>query len=70
MSKAAYIVPGANTEGMKDNFGIWIGDNEGSKFWLEILNKLKNRGVKDCFSILRRWSNTACISHKVFYVFL
>ncbi|NLA83989.1 MAG: IS256 family transposase [Clostridiales bacterium] len=47
MSRAAYVVIGVNIEGMKDILGIWIGDSESSKFWLGVLNELKNRGVED-----------------------
>ncbi|QIB27073.1 IS256 family transposase [Caloranaerobacter azorensis] len=46
-NKAAYVVLGINLEGFKDILGIWIGESESSKFWLGILNELKNRGVKD-----------------------
>lgn len=46
-SKAAYVVLGVNLDGFKDVIGIWIGENESSKFWLGVLNDLKNRGVKD-----------------------
>ncbi|WP_156456282.1 IS256 family transposase, partial [Abyssisolibacter fermentans] len=46
-SKAAYIVLGVNLDGFKDILGIWIGENETSKFWLGVLNDLKNRGVDD-----------------------
>lgn len=46
-SKAAYVVLGVNLEGFKDILGIWIGENESSKFWLGVLNELKNRGVED-----------------------
>lgn len=45
--KAAYVVLGVNMDGMKEVLGIWIGANESSKFWLSVLNDLKNRGVKD-----------------------
>ena len=38
---------GINAEGRKDILGIWIGENEGAKFWLKVCNELKNRGVKD-----------------------
>ena len=31
----------------KDILGIWIGENEGAKFWLKVCNELKNRGVSD-----------------------
>lgn len=47
VKKAAYIVLGVDKFGMKDVFGIWIGENESAKFWLGVLNDLKNRGVKD-----------------------
>ncbi len=47
VSKAAYTVPGINGEGYKDIPGIWVGENEGAKFWLKVCNELKNRGVQD-----------------------
>jgi len=46
-NKAAYVVLGANIDGYKDVLGIWIGENESSKFWLGVLNDLKNRGVEE-----------------------
>lgn len=45
--KAAYVVIGVNMDGQKEVLGIWIGANESSKFWLSVLNDLKNRGVKN-----------------------
>jgi transposase-like protein len=45
--KAVYVVLAINIEGFKDVIGIYIGENESSKFWLSVLNDLKNRGVKD-----------------------
>jgi len=45
--KAAYVVIGVNLDGEKEVLGIWIGANESSKFWLYVLNDLKNRGVQD-----------------------
>lgn len=47
VKKAAYIVLGVNKEGYKEILGIWVGENESSKFWLGVLNELKQRGVKD-----------------------
>ena len=47
VKKAAYIVLGINKEGYKETLGIWIGENESSKFWLGVLNELKDRGVED-----------------------
>lgn len=48
---AAYVMLGINTEGMKEVIALQIGQNESSKFWLGILNDLKNRGVKDIMVI-------------------
>ena len=45
--KAAYVVIGVDLDGKKEVLGIWIGANESSKFWLTVLNDLKNRGVQD-----------------------
>lgn len=45
--KAAYVVIGVNLDGQKEVLGIWIGANESSKFWLSVLNDLKNRGVQN-----------------------
>ena len=47
VKKAAYIVLGIDKEGYKNILGIWIGESESSKFWLGVLNDLKQRGVKD-----------------------
>lgn len=45
--KAVYVVLGINSEGMKDVLSIEIGDVESSKYWLGVLNNMKNRGVRD-----------------------
>ncbi|GAB6168268.1 IS256 family transposase [Clostridium carnis] len=45
--KGAYVVIGVDLDGNKEVLGIWIGVNESSKFWLSVLNDLKNRGVQD-----------------------
>ena len=42
-----YVVIGVNLDGEKEVLGIWIGANESSKFWLSVLNDLKNRGVQN-----------------------
>jgi transposase-like protein len=47
INKAAYVVLGVNMDGEKEVLGIWVGANESSKFWLSVLNDLKNRGVSD-----------------------
>jgi len=44
---AAYVILGINEEGRKEVISIQIGQNESSKYWLSVLNELKNRGVRD-----------------------
>ncbi|MNE08538.1 Transposase, Mutator family [compost metagenome] len=51
VNKAAYMVIGIDLDGNKDVLGMWIGENETSKFWLSVLNDLKNRGVLDILII-------------------
>ena len=45
--QAVYIAIGINLDGRKDVLGMWVGENESAKFWLSVLNGLKNRGVND-----------------------
>ena len=47
VKKAVYVAIGLDMEGKRDVLGMWIGENESAKFWLGILNSLKNRGVED-----------------------
>jgi putative transposase len=49
INKAFYLVVGVNLDGNKELLGIWISQNEGAKFWLNVLTELKNRGVEDIF---------------------
>jgi transposase-like protein len=49
INKAIYIALAINSEGKKELVGLWIAENEGSKFWLSVLTELNNRGVKDIF---------------------
>lgn len=51
INKAAYMVIGVDMDGCKDVLGMWIGENESAKFWLGVLNDLKNRGVQDILII-------------------
>ena len=44
---AIYIALGINAEGHKELLGLWLSENEGSRFWLGVLTELKNRGVED-----------------------
>ena len=45
--KSVYMALGVNFEGKKEVLGLWIAENEGAKFWMGVLNELKNRGVGD-----------------------
>ena len=47
INKAVYLALGVNMEGQKELLGMWISENEGAKFWLNVLTELQNRGVKD-----------------------
>ena len=47
VKKAVYIVLGIDMDGKKDVLGMYVGENESAKFWLSVLNGLRNRGVKD-----------------------
>lgn len=47
INKAIYLALGVNMEGHKELLGLWISENEGAKFWLNVLTELQNRGVKD-----------------------
>lgn len=47
VKKAAYVVLGIDEDGMKNVLTITIGENESAKYWMSVLNELKNRGVQD-----------------------
>jgi putative transposase len=47
VNKAAHIVVGVDTDGIKHVLGIWVQSAEGAKFWLGVLTELRNRGVRD-----------------------
>lgn len=49
INKAVHLVLGVNMLGRKELLGMWITENESSKFWLSVLTDLQNRGVKDIF---------------------
>ena len=46
-NKAVYVALGVTPDGAKDILGLWIETSEGAKFWLRVMNELKNRGVAD-----------------------
>ena len=47
MKRAVYIAIGIDMSGRKDVLGMYVGENESAKFWLSIMNSLKNRGVEE-----------------------
>lgn len=49
INKAVYLAIGVNMEGKKELLGIWIGKNEGAKFWMQVVTELKNRGVSEIY---------------------
>ena len=49
INKAFYLALGVDCDGQKELLGIWISQNEGAKFWLNVLTELKNRGLEDIF---------------------
>lgn len=61
IKKAVYIAIGINMDGIKDVLGMWVGENESAKFWLSIMNGLRNRGIEDiliaCVDGLTGFSN-------------
>jgi len=80
VSKAVYCIIGLNQEGYKDLLGLYLGQAEGAKFWLQVLTDLQNRGVEDIFiacidnlsgfgdaveSIFPRTEVQLCIIHQV-----
>jgi putative transposase len=46
-NKAVHIALGVRVDGTKEVLGLWLEQNEGAKFWLRVMNELKNRGVED-----------------------
>lgn len=47
INKSIYLALGINMDGQKELLGMWLSENEGSRFWLNVLTELQNRGVKD-----------------------
>jgi len=46
-NKAVYVALGVSKDGVREVLGLWIAENEGAKFWLSVMNELKNRGLAD-----------------------
>jgi len=49
VNKAVYLAIGVNLDGAKEVLGMWVSENEGAKFWLQVVTELKNRGLQDIF---------------------
>ena len=47
VKKAVYVAIGTRLSGQREVLGMWIGGNESAKYWLSVLNEIKNRGVED-----------------------
>ncbi|AXF77326.1 IS256 family transposase [Erwinia tracheiphila] len=47
INKSVFLAPGINIEGQKELPGMWLAENEGAEFWLNVLAGLKNRGLND-----------------------
>lgn len=49
INKAVYLAIGITLDGVKEVLGMWVAENEGAKFWLQVVTELRNRGVQDIF---------------------
>jgi putative transposase len=49
MNKAVYLAIGITMDGVKEVLGMWVAQNEGTKFWLQVVTELRNRGIQDIF---------------------
>lgn len=48
-NRAVYVIYGVNIDGNKDVLGLYLGEAEGSKFWLQVFTEIRNRGLEDIF---------------------
>ena len=67
VKKAVYIALGYNLEGFKGILGMWVGENESSKYRLLVLNQLKERGVEDILIISTDNLPGFRLIHKIIY---
>ena len=49
INKSVFVALGVNLDGHKELLGLWIAENEGAKFWANVLTELQHRGLKDIF---------------------
>lgn len=50
INKSVFLALGINIDGHKEFLGMWLAENVGAKFWLNVLTELKNRGLNDILS--------------------
>jgi len=77
---AAYVAIGIQKDGIRDVLGMWVGENESAKFWLGILNILKNHGVENILiacidglsgfanaieAVFSKTENQQCVIHQI-----
>ncbi|MGL4370603.1 MAG: IS256 family transposase [Spirochaetota bacterium] len=48
-NRSVYTAIGINLQGKKEVLGLWIAESEGAKFWLQVINEIRNRGVEDIY---------------------
>ena len=51
VTKALYVAVGVNLKGRKELLGLWLGQSEGAKFYLQIMTELQSRGIRDIFVV-------------------
>ena len=57
VKKAVYVAIGVKLNGKREVLGMWVGGNESAKYWLSVLNEIKNRGVEAVsYTHLCHWS--------------
>ena len=61
INKAVFLALAINLDGEKELLGLWFVENEGAKFWLNVLTELKNRGVEDILIVSAQLSSEALL---------
>ena len=61
-----YVIYAITSEGKKDVLGLYLGETEGAKYWLQVLTELKNRGLEDIYGPPRICNNCFHIFSKKF----
>jgi len=57
-NRTVYVIYGINMDGQKDVIGLYLGENEGAKYWLQVLTEIKNRGLEDIFILCANYTET------------